>query len=113
MATSCRARSSGPRSWSGRLGWPSRPGFLPGELSQVLPTPAPFEQASQLVSRDMVAGTMPCGPDPERHLSSLREYVDAGYDEVYVQQIGPEQDAFFDAWAEHVLPVARRELVNA
>lgn len=91
--------------------WPNS--FLPGELSQVLPTPEHFEQASQLVGRDMVAGTVPCGPDPERHLSSLRECVDAGYDEVYVQQIGPEQDAFFDAWAEHVLPVARRELVNA
>ena len=91
--------------------WPNS--FLPGELSQVLPTPAHFEQASALVGKDMVTGTVPCGPDPERHLSSLCEYAAAGYDEVYVQQIGPEQDAFFEAWAEHVLPVARRELVHA
>jgi G6PDH family F420-dependent oxidoreductase len=87
--------------------------FLPGELAQVLPTPAHFEQASELVKPEQVAGTVPCGPDPQRHLSSLREYADAGYDEVYVQQIGPEQDAFFEAWAEHVLPVARREVVHA
>jgi len=86
--------------------------FLPGELSQVLPTPAHFEQASELVKPDMVADTVPCGPDPQRHLGSLRQYVEAGYDEVYVNQIGPEQDAFFEGWAQHVLPVARRELVN-
>jgi G6PDH family F420-dependent oxidoreductase len=91
--------------------WPNS--FLPGELAQILPTPRHFEQASQLVTPDMVADTVPCGPDPQRHLSSLRQYVQAGYDEVYVAQIGPEQDAFFEAWAEQVLPVARRELVDA
>jgi G6PDH family F420-dependent oxidoreductase len=91
--------------------WPNM--FLPGELAQILPTPRHFEQASQLVTPDMVADTIACGPDPQRHLSSLRQYVQAGYDEVYVAQIGPEQDAFFEAWAEQVLPVARRELVNA
>jgi G6PDH family F420-dependent oxidoreductase len=82
--------------------WPNS--FLPGELSQVLPTPTHFEQASELVTPDMVAGTVPCGDDPKRHLESLRQYVDAGFDEVYVQQIGPDQDAFFDGWARHVLP---------
>lgn len=86
--------------------------FLPGELAQVLPTPTHFEQASQLVGPEQVAGTVPCGPDPQRHLAAFREYVDAGFDEVYVQQVGPQQDAFFQAWAEHVLPVARRELVH-
>jgi G6PDH family F420-dependent oxidoreductase len=91
--------------------WPNS--FLPGELAQVLPTPAHFEQASRLVRPEMVTATVPCGPDPQRHLDSLREYVEAGYDEVYVQQIGPNQFAFFEAWAEHVLPAARRELVDA
>jgi len=90
--------------------WPNS--FLPGELSQVLPQPAHFEQASQLVRPEMIADTVPCGPDPQRHLQSLQEYAEAGFDEVYVSQIGPEQDAFFRAWAEQVLPQARRELVH-
>jgi hypothetical protein len=30
--------------------------------------------------------------------------VDAGFDEVYIHQIGPEQEAFFDFYANHVLP---------
>jgi hypothetical protein len=44
------------------------------------------------------------GPDIETHVESLKEYLDAGVDELFVQQIGPEQDAFFDTWAGEVLP---------
>jgi hypothetical protein len=46
----------------------------------------------------------PVGPDLDQHVESLRQYADAGVDELFVQQIGPEQDAFFDTWAREVLP---------
>jgi G6PDH family F420-dependent oxidoreductase len=82
--------------------WPNEQ--LPGELAQVLPTPRHFEQASELVTPEMVAEAVPCGPDPQRYVDQLRSYLDAGYDEVYVQQIGPDQDQFFEFWTEHVLP---------
>ncbi|MEA2360215.1 MAG: hypothetical protein QOI62_3475 [Solirubrobacteraceae bacterium] len=82
--------------------WPNE--ALPGELAQVLPTPRHFEQACQLVTEDMVAESVPCGPDLDRHVAALQEYADAGVDELFVQQIGPEQDAFFETWAREVLP---------
>jgi G6PDH family F420-dependent oxidoreductase len=82
--------------------WPND--ALPGELAQVLPTTQHFEQASELVTEEMIAEQTPCGPDMERHVQALRQYADAGFDEVYVQQIGPDQDEFFDAYREHVLP---------
>jgi G6PDH family F420-dependent oxidoreductase len=78
---------------------------LPGELAQVLPAPEHFEQASSLVTEDMISA--PCGDDVGEHVAAIRKYVDAGYDEVYVQQIGPEQDGFFDFYARHVLPEFR------
>jgi G6PDH family F420-dependent oxidoreductase len=81
--------------------WPND--ALPGELAQVLPTPQHFEQATELVTEEMIAEQTPCGPDVERHLQALQEYADAGFDEVYVQQIGPDQDAFFEAYRDHVL----------
>jgi G6PDH family F420-dependent oxidoreductase len=77
---------------------------LPGELAQILPTPQHFEQASQLVTEEMIAEATPCGPDVDRHIEAIQEYADAGFDEVYVQQIGPDQDAFFEAYRDHVLP---------
>ena len=77
---------------------------LPGELAQVLPTPRHFEQASTLVTEDMVASALPTGPDPRPYLDRVREFADAGYDEVYVSQIGPDQERFFSFWAESVAP---------
>ena len=85
--------------------WPNE--ALPGELAQILPTPEHFEQATELVTEDMVASEVPCGPDVERHVAAVKEYADAGFDELYVNQIGPDQDAFFEAYREHVLPRVR------
>jgi G6PDH family F420-dependent oxidoreductase len=80
--------------------WPNE--SLPGELAQVLPTPAHFEQACELVTPDMLS--TPVGPDLEKHVASLQAYADAGVDELFVQQIGPEHDGFFGEWASEVLP---------
>jgi G6PDH family F420-dependent oxidoreductase len=75
---------------------------LPGELGQNLPTPAHFEQASSLVTAEAVAQAVPAGPDVEPYLDRIREFVDAGFDEVYVQQIGPDQERFFDFWESKI-----------
>ena len=80
--------------------WPNE--ALPGELAQILPTPAHFEQACELVTPDMLV--TPVGPDLDKHAESLQQYADAGVDELYVQQIGPEQDLFFGEWAKEILP---------
>ncbi len=82
--------------------WPNS--GLPGELSQVLPTPRHFEQASALVTEDMIGESIVCGPDVDRHVAAVQQYVDAGFDEVYVGQIGPEQEGFFAFYEREVLP---------
>ena len=75
-----------------------------GELSQELPMPAHFDQASSLVTLDTIKELVPCGPDPERHVAAIKEYIDAGFDEIYVCQIGPDQAEFFDFFERDVLP---------
>jgi hypothetical protein len=37
-------------------------------------------------------------------VAAIQEYFDAGYDEVYVQQIGEDQEGFLGFYAEEVLP---------
>jgi G6PDH family F420-dependent oxidoreductase len=85
--------------------WPNE--GLPGELAQILPTPEHFEQATELVTSEMLAEAVPCGPDVDKHVAALQAYADAGFDELYVNQIGPDQDAFFAAYSERVLPRLR------
>ncbi|MDT8913019.1 TIGR03557 family F420-dependent LLM class oxidoreductase [Amycolatopsis sp. PS_44_ISF1] len=82
--------------------WPNE--ALGGQLPQILPRPQDFEAATASISPDQVAETVVCGDDPREHLDRVREYVDAGADEIYVQQIGPDFDAFFRGWQEHVIP---------
>jgi G6PDH family F420-dependent oxidoreductase len=80
--------------------WPNE--GLPGELAQILPTPKHFEQATELVTAEHLQ--TPVGPDIEAHVESLRQYEEAGVDELFVQQVGPDKDAFFSEWASAVLP---------
>lgn len=82
--------------------WPNT--GLPGELAQILPTPAHFEQAATLVPRDALDGKIPCGPDPQEHIDALQKFVDAGFDEIYVTQIGPDQAGFLRFYEREVLP---------
>jgi coenzyme F420-dependent glucose-6-phosphate dehydrogenase len=77
---------------------------LPGELSQELPVPAHFEQAVELLSEDDMSEIVACGPDLERHLEMIGRFEDAGFDHIYVHQIGPEQEGFIRFYESEVLP---------
>ncbi|MET0325725.1 MAG: TIGR03557 family F420-dependent LLM class oxidoreductase [Ilumatobacteraceae bacterium] len=82
--------------------WPNT--GVPGQLSQDLPTPQHFEQASSIVTREMIADAVPCGADTKAVIDAIREVVDAGVDHVYVHQIGDDQEAFLQAWTAEIAP---------
>ena len=78
---------------------------VPGEVNQVLPSPKHFEQISGVVTEDMAVGTVAAvGNRVEDYVAAVKEYVDAGFDEVYLSQIGPEQDGWFDFWERELQP---------
>lgn len=80
---------------------------VPGELAQVLPSPQHFEQVSQLVTPEMTRESVVCGPDPERHVEAWAPYLEAGYDEVYVANMGPHYAEMIRMYGEKVLPALR------
>jgi len=81
---------------------------LPGELAQVLPSPKHFEQASELVTEPMTRRSTTCGPDVDRHLEAFQPYVQAGFDDVFVANIGPHYRDFFELYGRQVLPRLRQ-----
>jgi coenzyme F420-dependent glucose-6-phosphate dehydrogenase len=87
--------------------WPTA--ALTGELSQVLPVPAHFEQAVKLVKEEDVAKEIVCGPDRELYLAKINQYVEAGYDHVWLHQVGPDQEGFFRFFEKEVLPKLDRD----
>jgi G6PDH family F420-dependent oxidoreductase len=77
---------------------------LPGELSQVLPSPRHFEQGAELVTLDAIKESIACGPDPQQYVDVIKSFADAGVDLLHVAQIGPEQEGFFDFFTSKVRP---------
>jgi G6PDH family F420-dependent oxidoreductase len=83
--------------------WPTD--SIPGESAQLLPLPRHFGQVAELVTEDMISA--PCGPQPEPYLDAIREYEQAGFDEVYLGQVGGQLEGAFEFFASQVLPRAR------
>ena len=77
---------------------------IAGELSQELPLPRHFEQAAGDVSPEDIVGKVALGPDPQQHIEMIRKYEEAGYTHIWIHQIGPDQEGFFDFYEKEVLP---------
>jgi G6PDH family F420-dependent oxidoreductase len=82
--------------------WPN--GGVSGSYFLELPLPAHFEEAAELVDEETIAESVVCGPDPEKHRAAIREFVEAGYEHVYVHQVGEDQEGFFDFYEREILP---------
>jgi coenzyme F420-dependent glucose-6-phosphate dehydrogenase len=77
---------------------------LPGEMTQELRTVEHFEQAVEIVTKEQASKNIVTGPDPTEHMDGIQKFLDAGYDQVYIHQIGHEQDGFFEFYAKEILP---------
>jgi len=88
--------------WFG-LGW---------KVNADLPNPDAFEGATQFVTPEQVAEQLSCGPDVEEHVEQFKPYLDAGFDEIAIVQIGAERQEQFIAWAERELLPALRSLAR-
>jgi G6PDH family F420-dependent oxidoreductase len=86
--------------WFG-LGW---------KVNADLPNPDAFEAATESVTPEQVAEQIPCGPDVSEHVEKVKAFLDAGFDEVALVQIGAQRQSDFIAWAERELLPALRAL---
>jgi hypothetical protein len=69
-----------------------------------LPLPSLFEDATAWAGEDDVGESVVCGRDPDRHAAAVREFVDAGYDHVYLDQVGSDQNGFLRFAERELLP---------
>jgi G6PDH family F420-dependent oxidoreductase len=102
QVTVCWAKSEAQARKTAHEWWPTA--ALHGEVSQELPNPAQFTDLAKSVTEDQVAEAVLCSPDAARYVEKIEEYVDAGFDHIYLHQVGPDQEGFID--------FARRELLT-
>jgi len=86
--------------------WPTD--SIPGEALQLLPLPRHFGQLAGLITPDMIAG--PCGPDPDVHADGVQAFAEAGFDEVYIGQVGGAPEEFFGSVLTSFCPASERLL---
>ena len=63
-----------------------------------------FDIMAETVTPDQVRRSSTSRATPARHAAWLQEYVDQGWDEIYLHHVGQEQQAFLDTFGEQVLP---------
>jgi G6PDH family F420-dependent oxidoreductase len=85
--------------------WPNA--GLPGEMAQILPTPEHFEQACELVTEDMTQESVVAGNNAADHLDQINQYAEAGYDDLYIANMGPHYRDMIAFYGENILPDLR------
>lgn len=91
-----KAREYAMRFKFGAPGW---------KVMSELPNPINFDAATELVTFDDLSDSVATGPDPQVHADAVKRFVDAGFDEVCVVQVGDDKEGFMRFWADDVAPL--------
>jgi len=77
---------------------------LGGEVNWELRSPRDFETATRLVRAEDMRGSVLISADLGQHAAWLREYLELGFKELYLHQVGVNQGEFIKAFGQKVLP---------
>ena len=69
--------------------------------------PQQFDAAAKFVGADELDPFVRISSEPERHAGWLRDDVELGFERLFLHNVNREQEAFVDAFGEHVLPLLR------
>ncbi len=72
-----------------------------------LPHDEAFAAASEHISIDAVGKAVSCGPSVDRHLEAIEKYIAVGCDHIILNQIGPNQESFFQLCEKKIMPALR------
>ncbi len=86
----------------------SRFGALGWNVLVELPGVAAFEEATKYIEPKDLSDSTPHGPDVDTHVKAAKKFVDAGFDHVVLQGIGPDQEAFIRFFEEELGPALRK-----
>ena len=76
----------------------------PGRAQRRAPAATTLRAGGGCPTVDQLTEKIPCGPNVETHVETIKAYIDAGFDHIWFHQIGPAQEEFLTAYAEDILP---------
>ncbi len=82
--------------------WPTS--AMPKPLNTELKLPQHFDNTAKLISPEKAAEKTALGDDPEAIIKSIEKYREAGFDHIYIHNIGPNQLEFIEFAKKEILP---------
>ena len=76
-------------------------------MSWELRSPADFDMATRFVRPEDMRDSVLISSDPGQHAAWLAEFIELGFDELQLHQVGRNQHSFIDAFGAKVLPQLR------
>ncbi|MCU1401120.1 MAG: Luciferase-like monooxygenase [Acidimicrobiales bacterium] len=86
--------------------WPN--GVIPPTVLGELAKPADFESVAEAVGPESIGDLVVCASGPEPIVEAVDRFVGAGYDTVYLHQVGPDQQRLADMLSAELLPHYQR-----
>jgi coenzyme F420-dependent glucose-6-phosphate dehydrogenase len=77
---------------------------LGGELNWELRSPRDFDTATRFVKPEDMRESVLISAEPSRHVEWLGEFIELGFEELQLHQVGRNQRPFIEAFAANVLP---------
>ncbi len=84
--------------------WPN--GGMPFPKADIR-NPEDFEAMAKLVRPDNFKNRVLMSPDLAEHTAAIQHYIDLGFGEIYVHNVGRNQEEFVRAYGERVIPNLR------
>jgi coenzyme F420-dependent glucose-6-phosphate dehydrogenase len=84
-----------------------RTNVLGGEVNWELRSPRDFDTATRFVRPEDMRESVLVSSDLGRHAAWLTEYVELGFSELQLHQVGRNQEAFLEAFGAEVIPRLR------
>ena len=81
-----------------------RSGAVPHPRTWDVATAAEFDEAGRDVTEEQVRRSVLVSPDPEQHAAWLQEFIDLGFDELYLHHVGQAQAGFIETFGRSVIP---------
>lgn len=81
--------------------WPN--GGMPFPKADIR-NPEDFREMAKLVRPENFRNRVTLTPDLDKHVELLQHYIDLGFDEIYVHNVGRNQDEYIERYGKEVIP---------
>jgi probable non-F420 flavinoid oxidoreductase len=78
---------------------------LPAAVGQELRSPEQFDAITKVLPPGHIEQCVHISPDPGLHRDWLQRYVDIGFDQIFLHNVGRNQDEFIETFSGQVLPL--------